>query len=401
MIEIHVKPGDVVAVDDPIVTLESDKATMDVPSTAAGVVRAVAVEAGDVVAEGRPLIEIEEPDAASSEQALPAAAPDVPEPAAEPEAAEEAPAEPETAGEAAPPAQSQGEGDTEVRVPDIGDATDVTVIEIHVKPGDVVAVDDPIVTLESDKATMDVPSTGAGTVASVLVAVGDTLAEGAALIALTADRGAAPVGETPSAGEGTADRPEPAPPAASAEPAEPAAPAPPAREGDDGPHASPLARRLARELGVDLATVTGTARNGRIGRDDVLAAAGAASSPSASGTDERDAGAAPSPAGPLAGLPPWPKVDFAKFGEIEVVPLTRIRKLAGANLHRNWVTIPHVTHHDEADVTELEAFRVRMNDERGKEGVKLTMVALLLKASVAALKEYPPSMPRSPATISC
>ncbi len=264
---------------------------------------------------------------------------------------------------------------TPVLVPDIGDATDVAVIEIHVAPGDTIKAEDPIVTLESDKATMDVPSPVEGVVTSVAVAVGDVVAEGLPLIEVrTADDIASTAGSVPvpAVAEVTA-------PGAAAEQEEDSV------ADEAGIHASPLARRLARELGVDLTGVHGTAPNGRISRDDVLAAA----SPTAAAPPAVVPPAIEATAPVLQGLAPWPSVDFAKFGEIEVVPLTRINRLVGANLHRNWVQIPHVTHHDEADVTDLEAFRVRTNEEQAKSGLKVTMVALLLKACAATLREQP------------
>jgi pyruvate dehydrogenase E2 component (dihydrolipoamide acetyltransferase) len=282
---------------------------------------------------------------------------------------------------------------TEVLVPDLGDAVDVTVIELHVKPGDTIRKEDPIVTLESDKASMDVPSPVDGVVEQVLVAVGDLVEEGSRLLEVAAGDGAAAAPaegeeaptepEAPAEAEPksaaaepvTATEPEPAP-----EPVAVAAATPEAAAAPSSPapavHASPLARRVARELDVDLAAVPGTARDGRISKEDVLA--------HASGST-----AAPAAAPPLAGLPPWPEIDFAQFGPVETVPRTRIQKLVAANLHRNWVHIPHVTQHDEADVTELEAFRVQMNEEHADKGVKVTMVSLLMKACVAALREHP------------
>jgi pyruvate dehydrogenase E2 component (dihydrolipoamide acetyltransferase) len=305
---------------------------------------------------------------------------------------------------------------TAVLVPDLGDAADVAVIEIHVKPGDAIRVDDPIVTLESDKASMDVPSTVAGIVAKVVVEVGAIVAEGTPLIEVATTDGESPDEPPETAETETAQEPvSPAEPIADGvapEPATDAAATPAAGQTaavasfpaaaqttepevapeDDGIHASPLARRLARELGVELAGVSGTARGGRISKEDVLARASAAATSPAEATTGAVTATTTAPTAstdPFAGLAPWPQVDFARFGEIEVVKLSRIRKLIGANLHRNWVRIPHVTHHDEADVTELEAFRVRSNEERSGTGAKLTMVALLLKASVAALRAHP------------
>jgi pyruvate dehydrogenase E2 component (dihydrolipoamide acetyltransferase) len=273
---------------------------------------------------------------------------------------------------------------TTVEVPDIGDFADIPIIEILVAPGDSVAPEDPLVTLESDKATMDVPSPVGGVVGELLVSVGDTVAEGKPLLTVTVDGDEAAsaepeapgaVGTAAEAEAESAPKPEPEPSA----PAEAAAEQAPQRDG--GPvYASPSVRRLARERGIDLSTVKGTGRKGRITKEDLDGAEGAPAEPAA----------APAAGGPaLAGLPPWPTVDFESLGPVERVPLSRIKRLSGPNLARNWVMIPHVTHNDEADITELEAFRRRTNEEHAKSGVKVTMVALLIKASVAALQAYP------------
>ena len=272
----------------------------------------------------------------------------------------------------------------EVVVPDIGDFSDVPVIEVLVGPGDNVAPEDPLVTLESDKATMDVPAPFAGTVAELKVDVGDTVSEGTLLLTLQVDGdGTAPSSAEPAQARAveTAERAEVGASGDGARQA-PASPqtAPATEEEGAPPYASPAVRRLARELGVDLASVQGTGRKGRITKTDVQAAKEA---PAA-------AQAAPAAAdGAGLGLAPWPRLDFEKFGPVERRPLTRIEKISGPNLLRNWVMIPHVTHHEDADITELEAFRKRTNEEIAKQGVKLTMVALLLKASVAALKQFP------------
>jgi pyruvate dehydrogenase E2 component (dihydrolipoyllysine-residue acetyltransferase) len=261
----------------------------------------------------------------------------------------------------------------DVLVPDIGDFADVPVIEVLVSPGDSVAPEDPLVTLESDKATMDVPAPFGGTVAEIRVSVGDTVSEGSPILRLEVQaNGALPPVTAPSP---TAGRRAPA-----GEPA-PASPqaAPVVDQDGAPPYASPAVRRLARELGVDLSGVEGSGRRGRITKEDVRAIADGA---------RRPAAGAAAPVGGLE-MAPWPKVDFEKYGPVERRALSRIAKISGPNLARNWVMIPHVTHHDEADVTELEAFRKRANEEHAKEGVKLTMVALLLKASVAALRRFP------------
>jgi pyruvate dehydrogenase E2 component (dihydrolipoamide acetyltransferase) len=304
---------------------------------------------------------------------------------------------------------------TEVAVPDIGDFSDVPVIEVLVSEGESVEVDTPLVTLESDKATMEIPAPVAGTVDKLLVKLGDKVSEGTPIATIAAGNGTpageqeldaapapdaqdaempAPVGDAPApdagadngagtsapAGEAPAAAPDAdgagseAPVAEAERPAAARAEAGPPVTGDgEPPYASPLARRLARELGVDLTRVEGSGRNGRISREDVVAAA-------------KSAIAGGGGAG-LPGLAPWPQVDFARYGEIERVPLSKIQKISGPNLARNWVMIPHVTHHEEADITDLEVFRKQVNAEHPES--KVTMVALLMKAVVASLKQFP------------
>ena len=282
----------------------------------------------------------------------------------------------------------------EVKVPDIGDFTDVPVIEVLVKAGDTVAAEDSLVTLESDKATMDVPSPAAGVVKEVRIKVGDKVAQGTLVLLLDAAEGGAAKPAAAAAPAPKSAAPAPAPAAAAVVAPVPSAPAPvsaPASAattvdaaGFKGAHASPSVRKFARELGVDVARVTGTGPKGRILQDDVQAFVKKAMSGQA----------APAAGGAITGggalnLLPWPQVDFAKFGPVESKPLSRIKKLSGANLARNWVMIPHVTQFDEADITDLEALRVQLNKENEKAGIKLTMLAFLIKASVAALKKFP------------
>jgi pyruvate dehydrogenase E2 component (dihydrolipoamide acetyltransferase) len=285
---------------------------------------------------------------------------------------------------------------TEIAVPDIGDYTDVPVIEVHVAPGDVVAEEDPLVTLESDKATMDVPATASGPVQDVRVKVGDTVSEGTVIVVVGGD-GAGPlttppslVGQQEPPPEATPAGPAPAPaPAAQAPPAvapspapaPPAAPAPAAPPGAiadfTGPHAGPSVRRLAREFGIDLNTINGTGEKGRITKDDLLAAVRGPS----------PAPAAAAPAG--AGIPEIPAQDFSKFGPTETVPLPRIKKVSGPFLHRSWLNVPHVTHNDEADITELDGYRRELDAAAKAEGYRVTLLAFLMKASVSALREFP------------
>jgi pyruvate dehydrogenase E2 component (dihydrolipoamide acetyltransferase) len=283
----------------------------------------------------------------------------------------------------------------DVFVPDIGDFKNIPVIDVLVKPGDLVEAEDSLITLESDKATMEVPAPFAGVVKEMKIKPGDKVSQGMAILTLEIGDGAA---ATPAAAAPAAAAPKPAT-AAPAAPAQaaPAAPkpAPPApspvattvaagpvdEAGFANAHASPSVRRFARELGVDLGRVKGSGPKLRILKEDIETFVKSALA--------QPAGAAGGSAGLTLGLPAWPQVDFAKFGPVETQPMSRIRKISGPALHRNWVSIPHVTQNDEADITELEAFRKSMADEAQKQGVKLTPLALIMKAVVAALKNHP------------
>ena len=369
VIDLFVKVGDTIKVDDAIATLESDKATMDVPSTVAGVVKEVLVQLGSKVSEGSLLIKVEAGGAAAEAAPAPAATP-----------------APAAAQAAVAPAPAAGGGIVEVKVPDIGDFSDVPVIDLFVKVGDSIKVDDAIATLESDKATMDVPSTVAGTVREVLVQLGSKVSEGAVLIKVESGAAAPLAQAAPPAPAAAAPAPVAAAPAAPA-PAAPAAALAPALPIGSKVHASPSVRAYARELGIDLSKVAASGPKGRIVKEDLTkyvkgVLTGAISGPVAS------AGGGISGGGTLD-LLPWPKVDFSKFGEIEVKPLSRIKKISGQNLSRNWVMIPAVTYHEDADITDLEAFRVQLNKENEKSGNKLTMLAFLIKACVKAMQRFP------------
>ena len=259
----------------------------------------------------------------------------------------------------------------EVKVPDIGDFKDVPVIEIHVKPGDTIKADDPLVTLESDKATMDVPADRDGTVEAVLVKLGDKVGEGVAVVTLKAADGEAPVTPPPS----VIAQQEPTP--AAVAPAARPAPAPAAAADPGMAHASPSVRRLARELEVDLAKVKGTGEKGRVTKDDVKAFLRGPAAP-----------AAAAPSGGM-GIPEIPAQDFSKFGAIESKPLARIKRLSGPHLHRSWLNVPHVTHGDEADITEIEAYRKELDNAAKEKGYRVTLLAFLMKAAVSALKAFP------------
>jgi len=285
---------------------------------------------------------------------------------------------------------------TEIKVPDIGDFKEVEVIEILVKPGDSVAKEASLITVESDKATMEIPSPAAGVVKEVRIKLGDKVAEGSMILLLEASEGEAPAPQPPKSAEVSApSAPAPKPAAAPAPATEPAvvpipilrpAPVPiePVAEvAAFKPHASPSVRKFARELGADLAKVKGSGPKGRITQEDVQEFVKGIMTQAP----------APAPAPPAGcfvfDLPDWPQVDFAKFGPVESKPLSRIKKLSGANLHRNWISIPHVTQFDEADITELEAFRKESGAASEKQGFKLTLLAFLIKACVTALRQYP------------
>jgi pyruvate dehydrogenase E2 component (dihydrolipoamide acetyltransferase) len=360
VIEIFVKVGDAVKAEDPLVSLESDKATMDVPAPRGGTVKSIAVKVGDKVSEGSVIMVFAGEGAAAA-----------------------APAEAAKPSVSAPPSPVNAPaGVAEVRVPDIGDFKDVPVIEIFVKVGDTVKAEDPLVSLESDKATMDVPAPLGGLVKAITVNVGDKVSEGSVILSLTT--GDAPATVAPAVAAAAGVEAAPAAPAASAA----------AAGGIDEKafalaYAGPAVRKLARELGVDLGRVKGTGEHGRIVREDVQAFAKGGGAPAAAPAAAKAAAAAPAGGGGGLDLLPWPKVDFAKFGPIERKDLSRIKKISAANLHRNWVVIPHVTTHDEADITDLEPFRVQMNKELEKSGVKISMLPFMVKAAVATLKKFP------------
>jgi len=365
VIEILVKPGDTVAKEQSLITLESDKATMEIPSPSAGVVKEVKVKAGDKVSQGSPILELDAK--------------------AEPKKAEPTKQDPKKQEpkkqEAAPSAAASGPRTQTVAVPDIGDFKEVEVIEVLVKPGEKIAKEQSLVTLESDKATMEIPSPAAGVVKELKLKPGDKVSQGSAILVLEgteqrAEPRAEPKAEAPKAA--------PSAPKAAPGPA-PRSPVPEAREeGGAKPHASPSVRKFARELGVDLAQVQGSGPKGRILHTDVQAFV--------KGALARGPSAGPAKAGGTAlpfNLPAWPDVDFAKFGPVETKPLSRIQKLSGPYLHRNWISIPHVTQCDDADITDLEAFRKAQTAETEKKGFKLTMLAFMIKACVTALKQYP------------
>ena len=289
----------------------------------------------------------------------------------------------------APVAAPSAGGTIDVAVPDIGDFKDVAVIEVFVKPGDTVKVEQSLITVESDKASMEIPSSHAGVVKTVLVKVGDTVNMGSPLVVLEGAAGAASAAAPATAAAPAASAPSVASPPSPAPAAALPAHDPSASRGAL-PHASPSIRKFARELGVPLAEVKGSGPKGRITQADVQGfVKGVMSGDAQTAAQKAKAPAGAAAGGAFPGLLAWPQVDFSKFGPVERKDLSRIKKISGANLHRNWVIIPHVTNHDDADITDLEAFRVATNKENEKSGIKVTMLAFLIKASVAALKKFP------------
>jgi pyruvate dehydrogenase E2 component (dihydrolipoamide acetyltransferase) len=380
VIELLVQPGQAVKAEQSLVTVESDKASMEIPSSASGVVKELKVKLGDKVSEGTVLAVLE--STAAMAPSTPAVAPGSSPPQPSPSRGRE---------DAAPTGGGAGSGPVEVRVPDIGDFKDIAVIELLVKPGDVVKPEQSLITVESDKASMEIPSSAGGTVRELKVKLGDKINAGDLVAVLdgasanaAASRPAVAAAPAPAAAA-PAPQSEPARPAQRIAPTAALPPQEPAAPAGQLPHASPSVRKFARELGVPLEQVKGSGPKGRITQEDVQAFTKAVMR----GEAGARGAAAKAGAGEALGLLPWPQVDFEKFGPIERQDLGRIRKLAAANLHRNWVMIPHVTNHDDADITELEAFRVQLNKEQEKAGIKVTMLAFLIKACVAALKKFP------------
>ena len=399
VIELLVKPGDTVKLEQSLLTVESDKASMEIPSSHAGVVKELRVKLGDKVAEGSMVLVLE--------------------------VAEDAAVAPVVAESPPSPARSSVNEQgvkalalTEVLVPDIGDFDEVAVIEVMVKVGDAIKLEQSLITVESDKAAMEIPSSHAGVVKEVRVKVGDKVAKGSLVVVVEAAGGVATASMPPASVAPASLAPASVAPAVAAdvvsavvapiaERVVPTAALPahqPTVTQTALPHASPSIRKLARELGVPLNELKGTGLKARITQDDVQAfvksvmagatqtAAQKVRAPAAQTAGEgagAGAGSGAGNSGSFPGLLAWPSVDFAKFGPVERKDLSRIKKISGANLHRNWVLIPHVTNFDDADITDLEAFRVATNQENEKAGIKVTMLAFLIKASVAALKKFP------------
>ena len=382
VIEVLVAAGDKIEVDAGLITLETDKATMDVPSPFAGVVKEVKVAVGDKVSQGSLVIMLEVGGAAPA-----ATAPQASAPAASAPVAQAAPA-----AAVAPVAAAPVVAVKEIQVPDIGDASNVDVIEVLVSVGDMITADQGLITLETDKATMEVPAPFAGKLLSLTVKVGDKVSQGSVIATIeTVTAGAAPAPVAQAAAPVSAPVAQEAAPApVAAAPSRPPVPHHPsagAPVSTGAVHASPAVRRLAREFGVDLTQVTGSGRKGRIMKEDVQAYVKyELSRPKATAATSVAAGNG----GGLQVIAA-PKVDFSKFGEVEEIPLSRIQKISGPNLHRNWVTIPHVTQFDEADITEMEEFRKQQNDAAAKKKAdyKITPLVFMMKAVAKTLQQFP------------
>ncbi|MEH6456315.1 MAG: dihydrolipoyllysine-residue acetyltransferase [Cocleimonas sp.] len=373
--EILIQEGDVIAVEDSLITVESDKASMEIPSSHAGKVLKIKVALGDNIAQGAAMIMLE-----TTEEAAPVEeAPEVEAPAEKP-----APVKAEKAPEpvAAVSAEPQKTSIKEILIPDIGDFDSVEITEILVSEGDMVQTEDSLITVESDKASMEIPSSESGKVVNIKVAIGDNVSQGSVVLMMEVSSGgaAAPTEKkAPSTGGHEQMAPAKSAPAkVSAGKASSDKPSPTANVDEkrfSKAYASPSIRKFARELGVDLSKVEGTSRKGRINREDVKGFVKKTLTTKSSGSS--------------LGVKPMPEIDFSKFGEIEVRPLSKINKLTGEFLHRNWVTVPHVTQFDEADITEMEAFRKQMGKEMEKDGVKITPLAFIIRAVVASMKMYP------------
>jgi pyruvate dehydrogenase E2 component (dihydrolipoamide acetyltransferase) len=377
VIEILVSVGDTIQAEDSLITVESDKASMEIPSSDAGVVKEIKVEIGGMVKEGSLVIVLDVADSAAAAPAVEAA----PEPAPVAAPAAAAPAPVEAAPVAAAPVSA---GPKEIVIPDIGDVDEVEVIEILVSVGDTVQAEDSLITVETDKASMEIPCSDAGTVKEIKVNIGDTVAKGSVVVVL--DAVAPAQAGTPAAAPAPAAAPvaaaTPAPVAAAPAVAAPK-PSPTANIDEASfkrAYASPSVRRLARELGVDLGKVVGTGRKQRIVKSDLFDHVKAVmASPAA---------AAPA-SGNALGIAPMPEIDFSKWGDVETQKLSKINKLTGEFLHRNYLSAIHVTQFDEADITEMEVFRKQVAKEREREGIKITPLAFIIQAVVAALKAFP------------
>ncbi len=356
VVEVLVAPGDAVKKEDPLVALESEKATMDVPSPREGIVKELKLKVGDKVSQGTAILTL------SSDGAQPAPLSDDRRPQDNVEEGAEV-------MEGPAPTDGASQGAVELRVPDIGDFKDVPVIDVLVKAGDSIERDDSLIALESEKATFEVPAVSGGRIRELALKPGDKVSQGSLIAILDSSDELAPL-EQPQAS------PAPRPAPAAETPTDSKAVPDTSGVANGEVHASPSIRRFARELGVDLSALAGSGPSGRITREDVQGFVKAALR-------------APQPSGSPFALAPWPRIDFSQYGAVESIELSRIKKIAGPNLHRNWVSIPHVTNNEDADITELDAFRQQLNQENTGTGSKVTLLPFLIKAVVAALQRFP------------
>lgn len=372
VIEILVNVGDTISIDDEVITLESDKASMDIPASAGGVIKEIKVAVGDKVSEGSVMLILEDSDESSVNVSAGGGQPKI----------SGGPA----SASAAPSAGGSGYGGgglEEIHVPDIGDFDSVDVIEVLVAEGDTVNVEDSLITLESDKASMDIPSPKAGVIKQLKVAVGDKVSKGTLIVLLETKGGTKAASDSapvPSVAEGGGGKsPARVPAAASSADA----------ESFRRAHASPSVRRIARELGIDLAKVAGTGRHGRITDQDVRNFNNTGGQPAAAAAPEPAAKSAAPAAGGEMGIPLITQPDWSKFGEVETVPMSRIGKLSAKHLHKAWLNVPQVTHFEEADITELEAYRGSIKGKAKEMGFNFTPLVFMLKAVASGLKEFP------------
>ncbi len=404
VIEVLVKPGDSVKQEQSLITVESDKASMEIPCSANGIVRELKVKLGDKVHEGSVLLMLEtsgEQNASTAKSTSSSLA----------SVATSSASIPLSPAASAPSASAQPSTPSlvEVKVPDIGDFKDVSVIELLVKPGDTIEVDQSLITIESDKASMEIPSSAAGVLKELKVKIGDKVNIGDLLAVLSGSTQPQSISSASVQPQNQASQSNSTAQASVSSGAHNTSVAPsasavstvqlPSHQPSNAltadtkiPHASPSVRKFARELAVPLEELKGSGPKGRITYEDVQSFTRSVMQGTVSTKAQQSNGGSSqvgSGSGAALGLLPWPVVDFAKFGPIERKPISRIKKISGANLHRNWVMIPHVTNHDDADITELEAFRVSTNKENEKSGVKVTMLAFLIKACVACLKKFP------------
>ncbi|GGU75304.1 acetyltransferase component of pyruvate dehydrogenase complex [Pseudomonas laurentiana] len=371
IIELFVKVGDRIEADQSLLTLESDKASMEIPAPKAGVIKALKVKLGDRLKEGDELMELEVEGAAAAPEAPAAAPAAAPAPVAAPVAA------------AAPAAAPAAATVQDIHVPDIGSSGKAKIIEVLVKVGDSVEADQSLITLESDKASMEIPSPAAGVVEAIIAKLDDEVGTGDLILKLKVAGAAPAAAPAPAKAEAAPAAPAAAPAAApvAAAKVEVAPVAAPAANNGAKVHAGPAVRQLAREFGVELSAVSASGPHGRVLKEDVQAYVKAMMQKA------KEAPAAGATGG--AGIPPIPEVDFSRFGEVEEVAMTRLMQVGATNLHRSWLNVPHVTQFDSADITELEAFRVAQKAVAEKAGVKLTVLPLLLKACAHLLKELP------------